>query len=255
MVHRSVIGFENDPPEDVVTCSVAPIDAFTGRIVQRNVTASVTVAGETAESEVLKLPDKPIRNLSGLLVFINLPDHPKYRVHVKARAAGYFDPEPADFTPPEPDDDSDPKDRLRLDFPLFPRPDFAFTEEVTLVSGVVVRGTEGVEGARISVIVPAPALGIGNRRQPQVFETRSDERGAFALALRLPAFSENGEGGDAEDGSDKGVPVKFKIETRGSDDEWILDLEWEIQIIEGRRHVFRSPIDLDNPDNSTVLIS
>ncbi len=257
MVFRSVIGFEDNPPEDVVTCAVAPIDALTGRIVQRKVTASVTVAGETAESETLKLPDKPIRNLSGLLVFINLPDHPKYQVHVKARAAGYFDPEPADFTPPEPDDDSDPKDRLRLDFPLFPRPDFAFTDEVTLVSGVIVRGTEGVEEARILVIVPTPSIGMGNPPQPQVFETRSDERGAFALALRLPAFSENGESSDGEDGSDKGVPVKFRIDTKNINGEWVLALETDkgMKITEGRRHVFKSPLDLDNPDNSPVLIS
>ncbi len=257
MVFRSVIGFEKDPPEDIVTCAVAPFDALTGRIVQRNVTASVTVAGETAESETLKLPDKPIRNLSGLLVFINLPDHPKYRIAVKARAAGYFDPEPADFTPPERKDKNalDLKDSLRIDFPLFPRPDFAFSEEVTLVSGVVVRGTEGVDGARILATVPAPNAGMGNNHPDHSFETRSDERGAFALALRLPAFFENEESGDAEDRADKGVSVKFRIETRGGDDEWQLDLEWDIKIIESRRHVFSSPIDLDIPDHSTVLTS
>lgn len=258
MVSRSVIGFDDDPlKDDVVTFAVAPIDALTGRIVPRNITVSVTVAGETAESEALKLLDKPIRNLSDLLVFINLDKHPKYRVHLKARAAGYFDPDPVEFTPLEPlERDAknalELKDLLRIDFTLFPRPDFAFNEEATLISSVIIRGEEKVQGARISVIVSPPAVMMGNPRPPQAFETRSDERGAFTLALRLPAFTETEEDANGEDGADKGVPVKFRvkfrIETRTGDGEWKPDLEKDIAIIEGRRHVFKTPINI-TPDS------
>ena len=152
MVFHKVIRYEDDPIENEVIFAVAPIDAISGRIVRSNISVSITVESEAAESTPLLLPDKPIRNLSGLLVFVKkrndsvLPNHSKYRVHIKARTAGYFDPDPIDFTPPEPDDSFDTKHSLCLDVPLFHRPEFSFPGEVTLVSGIVVRGTDRVEG-------------------------------------------------------------------------------------------------------------
>lgn len=256
MITRTIIGFEIDPPEDIVIFAVAPIDAVTGRIVRFNITASVTVEGETVPSTSLQLPDKPIRNRSGLLVFVrqkNSPLYPKYRIRVKAKAAGYFDPEPIDFIPPQPGDVFIPKDRLRVDFQLFPRPDSLFQDEATLVSGVVVRGAKSVEGARISAKVPV--IKIVNRNAINTFETRSDERGAFALALRLPAFAvvEGNEG--ADDKSGKGIPVEFKIETRSGNDEWQLDFEMkDLKVIESRRHVFKSSIDLEKHDDKPKLL-
>jgi hypothetical protein len=253
MVHRFAVAFEKDPPEDIVNFAVAPIDALSGRIVQGNITATVSVLSTATESGELRLPDKPVRNLSGLLVFINLPDYPKYRVTVSAKTAGYFDPDPIEFTPPAPDDNSDPKNRLRLDFILFPRPGFDFSDEATLVSGVLVRGEEKVQGARISVEVSSTPFGrLRNNGAAKAFETRSDERGAFALAVRLPAFSENGGSGV---GVDKGVSVKFRVETRNNSGDWELVLEWDIQIIEGRRQVFKRPIDLMVSDNPIFLMT
>jgi hypothetical protein len=249
MVPRYVVAFEDDSPEDVINFAVAPIDALTGRIVQRNISVTVVVPGSPEESEELMLPDKPVRNLSGMLVFINLPTHTKYRVSVFAKAAGYFDPDPIEFTPPEPDDPSDPRDRLRLDFLLFPLPDFDFIDEATVISGVVVRGEEKVEGAKISVEVIPPALmRMRNKGTPKVFETRTDVRGAFALALMLPSFFGNGVD---RDGTGNRVPVKFRIETK-ADGKWNLELELERNIVEGRRHVFKKMIDLEDPSSKTI---
>lgn len=252
MVQRFAVAFEDDPPEDIVNFAVAPIDALTGRIVQRNITAQVSVQFEVTEPGELTLPDKPIRNLSGLLVFINLPSYSKYRVTVSAKAAGYFDQDPIEFTPPLPSDNSELKDRLRLDFPLFPRPDSDFDDEATVISGVLVSGEERVQGARISVetILPAVFGRMRNNGTVKAFETRSDERGVFALVLRLPAFSDNGE---SSGGLRKGVQVKFRVEIRTDSGEWKLTREWELRIIEGRRHVFKIPIDLMVSDNPILL--
>lgn len=257
MVIRKIIGFEADPPEDIVIFAVAPIDAVTGRIVRFNITASVTVESEAAPSTFLQLPDKPIRNRSGLLVFVrqkSSPVYPKYRIHVKAKAAGYFDPEPIDFIPPQAGDVFNPKDRLRVDFQLFPRPDSFFQDEATLVSGVLVRGPKRVEGARVSAKVPV--MGIGNRNAINMFETRSDERGAFALALRLPAFAVDGGGNEGTDDKfGKGIPVEFKIETRGGNDAWKVDFEMKaLKVIEGRRHVFKSSINMEKHDDKPMLL-
>ena len=242
MAVRSIIGFETDPPEDIVNFAVAPIDALTGRIVDRNITASITVEKEARESGILKLPDKPIRNLSGLLVFVNLPEHPLYHVHVQARDAGYFDPDPKDFPPSDRQETSDPGDRFRLDFPLIPRPGFPFSDEVTLISGAVVRSDDGVAGARISAIVPGSTAGVD-----QTFETRSDERGAFALAVRLPDLSANGD-------SENNEAVDFMIETKGDNGGWRLELELTgLKIFEGQSRAFKQAIDLANPGNPVLV--
>jgi hypothetical protein len=252
---RKIIGFEADPPEDFVIFAVAPIDAVTGRIVRFNITASISVNDGTASSKLLQLPDKPIRNRSGLLVFVrekNSPIYPKYRIDVKAKAAGYFDPEPIDFIPPQPDSAFNPRDRLRVDFQLFPRPGSLFQDEATLISGVVLRGVKSVEGARISAKIP-----VENQISTNSFETRSDERGAFALALRVPRFAEDGGSHEGTDNSsDKGVSVEFKIETRRGNDEWQSDFEMkDLKVIESRRHVFKSPIDLDKSAKPLLLIT
>jgi hypothetical protein len=110
MARRFTIAFDEEWPEDKVLVAVAPIDAFTGRIVQQNVDASIE-----------GLPDRPIRNLSGLLVFlkpkpsaegdeadatVTRPNQEKYRIRVTAEAAGYFDPDPVEFERPGSDEDS-----------------------------------------------------------------------------------------------------------------------------------------------------
>lgn len=263
MVFNKMIRFEDDPIEDEVIFAVVPIDAFTGRIVRSNISVSISVESEAAESTLLQLPDKPIRSLSGLLVFIKkkkdlengdsvLPDLPKYQIHLKAGAAGYFDPDPVNFTPRDEDNNSESRNHRRLDIPLFRRPEFSFPEEAILLSGVVVRGTDEVEGARISVSVPPSSMRLGSRNA--VFETRSNERGAFTLAVRLPDADSVGND-SAEDESGDGVSVKFRIETRGADGEWEFGLEWTLKVIENKRNVFKSLIDLNKPEEPVMIMT
>lgn len=239
MVRRFPITFDDERPVDEVLVAVAPMDAFTGLIVPHNVDARIE-----------GLPDRPIRNLSGLLVFLKpkpneaeptatVPDQEKYRIHVSAETAGYFDPELAEFEPPKDDDESDPRTRLRLDVPLLRLPTFPFTEETTLVSGVVVRGEEAVTGARIWAKLPAGVV-PGNVDSPIFFETKSYSRGAFALALRLPAW---------EDNPDSLVTIVLHVKEDGHP-----EFKQEIQVKEHQRHVFEEPIDISGTTSPLLLI-
>jgi len=154
---------------DQVTFAVAPFDAFTGRVISEGVKASV-----------LGLPDRPIRNRSGLLVFVNLPDQPQYDFTVRGSAAGYFDPPQQSFIPPAANDPNRFKLRRRS-VALMPLPDSHFPEAVTVVRGVVVRGAQPVSDASIA-LDSLSAAGTG-------FATKTTTSGAFALPLRMPALS------------------------------------------------------------------
>ena len=83
MAHNFDIHFDDQWKIDNVTLALAPIDAFTGRIIPAAVKA-----------EIENLPDVQIRNRSGMLVFINLPVQAEYKVIVDAKKAGFFDPAP-----------------------------------------------------------------------------------------------------------------------------------------------------------------
>jgi hypothetical protein len=133
--HSFPIYFDDDPKLDRVSLAVMPMDAFSGRLVTSGVKASVV--GQLA---------RPIRNLSGQLVFINLPDEDTYRVNVDPSEAGYFAPPESEF--PDPTDPDAGKKRRHL-VRLIRRPDFPFEGTTTLIRGVVVRGKEPVEAARI----------------------------------------------------------------------------------------------------------
>lgn len=228
MARRYAVAFDDDPPIDKVVFAVAPIDAFSGRVVLHGV-----------DARIQGLPDRPIRNRSGLLVFVNLPDRPKYTVHVTAEAAGYFDPALSDFVPESPAEVPLREQQRRLDVLLLRRPTFAFDEQTTLVSGVVLRGDKSVEAAQIEAMLPQ---GVVPRSTTVVwgFRTSTDARGAFALALRLPP--EVDSPGDP-------VPVIFQIK-HGEHER-----QFEKEVKEGHRHVFQKPIDLsgnEDPELSTI---
>src|SRR3954453_12045943 len=106
------IHFDNDPPLDRVTLAVVPVDTFSGQPVTSGVKA--LVRGQLA---------RPIKNLSGRLVFINLPVQERYGVTVDASKAGYFSPGDTEF--PDPDDPEAKKSRRHL-IRLMRRPDFAY---------------------------------------------------------------------------------------------------------------------------------
>lgn len=154
------------PRTDRVTLAIGAVDAVTGMLVRDGVTARIT-----------GLADRPIVNASGLLVFINLPDQPRYDVEVDGRRAGFPFVERFAFTPPAAAD-KDPAARRR-DVLLAAGPDYPFAPGATLIRGVVMRGSAPVAQASISA---APAAGGPS------FATRSIANGAFALALRLAPF-------------------------------------------------------------------
>src|SRR5262249_10711602 len=145
--HSFPVYFDDEPRTDVVTFAVVPFDAFSGQVVSEGVKA-----------ELEGLPNRPIKNLSGHLVFINLPDPPdgsKYKVDIDASKAGNFSPE-SEFFPP---DDPDLANTRRLPVKLMRRPDFPYAEATTLIRGVVVRGKDPVVGASIWIEpFPKPRL-------------------------------------------------------------------------------------------------
>lgn len=229
--HGFPIVFDNEPRTDTridrVTVAVAPVDAFSGEIVQRGVTAKIKdpVTGEY-------LPFKPIRNLSGLLVFINLEGQPNYTIEVDAGEAGYFAPDVSVFVPPLPNDpNADQKRRHQVT--LFRRPDFAFAEATTLVRGVIKRGPDAVAGASIW----ADPLQPGN---PPPFETQSSAKGDFGLPLRLPTLAPGEVPG----------PVNVSLHFRQGPDQ--RDLVRPIS--DGRTHIFEESIDLIGNNTPNFIV-
>lgn len=211
MPHNFDIRFDNDPPIDNVGFAVVPIDAFTGRIVASAVTANLK-----------GLPNPPIRNRSGMLVFVNLPSQPSYQVNVFSGAAGYFDP--GEKMWPVPGDAASANSK-RLIVSLFRLPSAGVDTEATTVAGLVVRGAQPEAGAIVQAILPGDALPPGSAFDP--FETRTDERGAFVLRMRVPT-----------DPAGASVDVKFRFQ------QGAFQRKIEHPVEEGRFYSFEKPIDL-----------
>jgi hypothetical protein len=193
---------------DRVTLAVGAVDAVTGRLIRDGVKARID-----------GLKDQPIVNASGMLVFINLPEQPRYEVEVDGRRAGFPFVERFTFTPPAADD-KDPVPRRR-DVLLAPGPDYAFAPGTTLVRGVVTRSSAPVADASVS----ATAAGSGT-----AFATRSIANGAFALALRLPP--------PGTDEAEAAVSVTITV-SEGADTRTFVR-----SLGNGRSHSFLEPIDL-----------
>src|SRR5262245_22431632 len=224
------IYFDEDPPLDRISLAVVPMDAFSGRLVTSGVKASVT--GQLA---------RPVKNLSGQLVFINLPIEEKYQVRVDPSEAGYFVPSESEF--PDPGDPDASKTRRHL-VRLIRRPDFPFEGTTTLIRGVVVRGKEPVEAARIwldALVKPGKPGPDGiPKPAPRAFETRSGDRGAFALPLTIPHVNDPRADVDAEKGT-----IKRTLHLHEGDDT----VDLEVEITDGKSHIFKKPIDLVGPND------
>jgi len=166
LVHSFPIYYDDSHPiEDVVTVAVVLIDAFSGRVI----TAPVKVSIDGLQA-------LPRRNLTGMRVFVNLPPRPEYRIKVEARMAGYFNPPDTPF-PPIPPTGDEP----RLDIYLYRRPEFPFDPDTTLVRGRLIRTSgDPVVGGTVTADLPTVPGGT------PPFEARTDERGVFALPLRMP---------------------------------------------------------------------
>ncbi|SUS04681.1 hypothetical protein DF3PB_140014 [uncultured Defluviicoccus sp.] len=233
MPHPFPVAFDDPPREDQVTLAVTPFDALTGHIVTRGV--DVSVDGFSSPEGPWPAYYKTIRNRTGVLVLINLPPQPAYRVRVRAVNAGYFD-QTFEFVPPAPDLSGRDRGReiARLgQVPLMRRPTFPFEPTATLVRGRLVRDGAAVQGYRVEA-VPLPEV------PDRVFSALSDERGNFALALRLPPIA----------GAEVLEPIT--VQFRFSEREDLPTLfELERDLADGRMHVFERPIDLagtDRPD-------
>jgi hypothetical protein len=227
--HSFPIYFDDDPRLDRISLAVMPMDAFSGRPVTSGVKASVV--GQFA---------RPIKNLSGQLVFINLPDGDTYRVNVDPSDAGYFAPPQSEF--PDPADPDAGKNRRHL-VRLIRRPDFPFEGTTTLLRGVVMRGKEPVEAARIwldALVKPGKPAPDGTAKPaPRAFETRSGDRGAFALPLTIPHLNDPLADVDLVNGT-----IKRTLHLQDGDDR----VDLEIDITDGKSHIFTKPIDLVGPN-------
>jgi len=208
MARAATISFDAPTRMDRVTLAIGAVDAATGRLVREGVTARIN-----------GLTDRPILNAAGLLVFINLPDQPRYDVEVDGRVAGFPFTERFAFTPPAAVS-KDPAARRR-DVQLAPGPDYPFVPGTTLIRGVVTRGSAPVAEASISVALATTAAS---------FATRSIANGAFALALRLPSL----EGPEAE----AAVTVTITVSDGGASRSFVRTLA------HGLSHSFLEPIDL-----------
>lgn len=162
------------PRIDNVVVAVVPVDAFSGRIVTSGI--RVELLDPNNNNRVLLF--KPVRNLSGMYVFVNLEPALRYRIQV--RATEHFDPPPIDYIPPAPTD-PDVATKRRLEVMLFRRPTFAADAQGTVVAGTLKRGTQPVANGVVTAQLD-PILAPG----ANPFETRSDDSGNFAVPLRLP---------------------------------------------------------------------
>jgi hypothetical protein len=209
-----VIGFDEPPRHDEVIFALEPLDAFSGRLVMGPLRARID-----------GLPDRPRHNLRGLLVFVNLPVQAMYDVIIEAAEAGYFD---AKLIVPRPATDARSPER-RITVALFRRPTFRFAAETTLVRGSVVRDGAPVADAEVKARTVPPRAGAPG------FATVTDQRGVFALPLRLPK--------DAV--GDGGPPIaRFEFVFREGGSERRL----ERLVEDGRAYVFGLPIDLDQDE-------
>lgn len=214
------IYFDTPPRVDRIALAVLPIDGVSGAIVRGGVSARIE-----------GLPDKPIVNASGMLVFINLappPVLPDYQVIVEARDAGYFDPKPLPFTPPDINDPKIEEKRKHSVF-LVPRPEFPFPSGTTLIRGVATLSGQPAPGI---IVAAQPPLSTAS------FETLTGDNGAFALALRP----------HPEGPVPLTLTIRFEQEIGGN--RVVLHSLPGKELVPGRSHSFSKPVDLNGSNDS-----
>lgn len=212
------------PRTDVVTAAVMPIDGFSRAPLRAGVEAWLW---DTERDQAR--PFQLVRNLSGHFVLLNQPRDADYTFRVDATAARYRGPIDVTFNPSV--------DGIGFVVRLERRPDFEFESATTLVRGVVVRtggnGSPGtlrpIEGATVSV----PAA---QANQPPSFTTTTDDRGAFALALRVVLSNPQ----EPETPAD----TTFRFEADGEGSRTLTRA-----VTDGRTHVFDESVDLDGTND------
>jgi hypothetical protein len=220
MAEFEIRHFDEPLPIDRVIFAIDPVDSFTGGTVRGPVEAEIKALGVRAR-----------RNLSGLLVFVNLDERPTYDVQIKAKAAGFFD---VAIAVPRPADDASDDQRLRR-IELQPLPTAPFTHETTLVRGVVLRAGAAMADVRIEAVEKGLSA-------PTVFGSRSDPRGAFVLPLRLTSIT------PALDSQPSGTFV-FTFKADG-----LPDRELEATVVDGTAYRFEKPIAIEDPAGAPPLV-
>ncbi|SPH23938.1 hypothetical protein DEA8626_03015 [Defluviimonas aquaemixtae] len=145
------------------SCLVVPRDRFTGKIVQRGITARIVGLGVKARP-----------TLSGALFFEDLPGAPPFQVELDVSRAGYLPVAafPVDVVEPN----KPPRAEPLLDL----SPERVVDGETAVLRGHVERDGKEIEGARIVAALDIPGAGT-----TEDFETRSGKRGAFAVRVRV----------------------------------------------------------------------
>lgn len=225
MSSRPSVSFQ-PPLIDQVTTALVFVDRFSLAPVRQGVKAWLW---DPAADRPLS--PRLIRNLSGNLVLINQPEDADYTFRVDPADAGYLQPPNVSVHPST--------DGIRRVVWLDRRPDAAFDDQTTLVRGAVVR--TAVDG---SLAEPAPVVDVTVSvvpapTRPVRYRTQSDERGVFALALRLPPPGA-GELPAA-------VTTTLRFEKAGAPAR-----ELARDLTDGRSHVFVEAIDLDGTNQPHI---
>ena len=259
--HRSPIRFTGVTHIDEVIVAIAAIDSFTGRIVPLDPGDIELIDPGDNDANGIRLMKRPIRNLSGRVVFTRSTrivdgegkdvieeEKPAYKIKIKAQKAGYFDPPTRLFNPPAPND-PDAIAKRKINISLHRLPSFSVPAETTIIAGVLHKLGIPFSGESIFAHLPPEILppGVGAL---DPFETKSDERGAFSLALRLPSEARTSE----EDmkfvfGNEGGREIKIPINIKEGE-------RFKAVIKEGKRHSFSEPIELtsDNQPHLKLMI-
>ena len=206
MTHGFDIAFAQPPLRQSVAFAIAPFDGFTGERVVRGVTARID-----------GLSDLPVRNVSGMLVFTDLPMQPVYTIRIDAAVAGYFNPPATSIAAGDPSGTPFPVALGRL-------PSRGHPDDATLVRGLVQRAGVTVANAQVVAALDPPPPGA------TPFATRSDGAGSFAIALRLPRLAP----GEQE------APYGVLVSVTDSVGTAI----YPGQVRGGRAHRFAAPLDL-----------
>ena len=220
MARFEIRRFDDLLPVDRVIFAIRPVDSFTGGTVRGPVTAEIEALGVAAR-----------RNLSGMLVFLNLDERPTYDVQIKARAAGFFD---VGTTVLRPADDATDDQRLKQ-IELQPLPTAPFTNETTLARGVVHRAGVAIAAVQIKAVEKDLVT-------PPVFSSRSDPRGAFVLPLRLTPSIPTLD-------SQPHATFIFTFIASG-----LPERELQANVVDGTAYRFALPIELQDPIVSPLLV-
>jgi hypothetical protein len=214
------IAFEADPKRDDVTAVLVPADRTSRRPVRTGVQATLW-----DDQNDRALPDRLVHNLSGALVLLNRPLGETYTFRIDPTAAGYSGPFLVAFQP-------EVGNRRQVVW-LASRPDSPFDPGMTLVRGVVTRTTANASAADLEVaVVPRRGDGGAPQADDPTFTGITDQRGAFAVTLRL----EPPDDGDL----DASVEATITLNRGGNPHrELVVDLD------HGREHVFAEALDLD----------